>query len=257
VHGSQFWKREMNEANASMLILGLLLAGCARDAPTETPPTDQRRVAPMVGEPCALSSAPRAPSTPPRIFVELATLESDVASIQQPNAAAGQGAAIPRTFSQMLADPRWKALSVRHVVANDGIRETFPWEFEPPRASAECPANQRWELSMTPHVTGHSPAMVRMDIQILPARLAGATSDASHVPPDCGARTTLVVRDQQVIVLSGFPEAAGASVDRMTTVTPYVIWDEADLRRLSECKGKNARANASVVPATPPAAGAR
>jgi hypothetical protein len=237
----------MNEANDSMLVLGLLLAGCARDAPTDTPPTVQGRVAPMVGEPCALSSAPRTPSTPPRIFVELATLEGDVASIQQPNAAAGQGAAAPRTFSQMLADPRWKALSVRHVVANDGIRETFPWEFEPPRASAECPASERWELSMTPHVTGHSPAMVRMDIQILPARLAGAIPDTSQVPPDCGARTTLVVRDQQVVVLSGFAAAAGARADLMTTVTPYVVWEEADLRRLVECKGKNTRANAGVA----------
>lgn len=252
----------MSGVNEPTLILGLLLAGCARDAPAEMPPTDQGRVAPLVGEPCALSSAPRAPSTPPYIFVELATLEGDVTSIQQPNAAAGKSAAAPRTFSQMLADPRWKAISVRHVIANDGIRQTFPWEFEPPRASAECRASERWgwELSMTPHVTGYSPVMVRVDLQILPAAPPGAPRDTSHVPPDCGVRTTLVVRDQQVVVLSGFPASAGATVGLVTTVTPYTVWEDADLRRLIECKGKNAQTNPDVVRTIPPqasAAGAR
>lgn len=250
----------MSGANEPTLVLGLLLAGCARDAPSGMPPTDEGRVAPVVGEPCALSSAPRVPSTPPRIFVELATLEGDVASIQQPNTTAGQGAAAPRTFSQMLAGPRWKAISVRHVIANDGIRQTFPWEFEPPRASTECPASERWELSLTPHVAGYSPVMVRVDLQILPTPPPGATPNTSHVPPACGARTTLVVRDQQLTVLSVFPASAGGRVGLITTVTPYIVWEDADLRRLVECKGKNAQTNAEVVRAIPPqapAAGAR
>jgi hypothetical protein len=223
------------------LVLGLLLAGCARDAPAETGPADQGRVPPLVGEPCALSSRPVASPTPPRIFVELATLEGDIAVIEQPNAAVEEGAAAPRTFSQVFADPRWKAISVRHVIASDGVRQTFPWDFGPPRASTECPANEPWELSMTPYVTGHSPVMVRVDVQLLPAPRPGAATKTSQVPPGCTARTSLVVRDQQVIVLSGFPPSAGARAGLVTTVTSYVVWEDADLQRLVECQSKRAR----------------
>jgi hypothetical protein len=216
------------------------------------PPTDQGRETPIVGEPCVLSSAPQAPSTPPRIFVELATFEGDMASIQPPNAAAGQGTAAPRTFSEMLAESRWKTITVRHVIASDGVRQTFPWEFGPPRASTECPASERWELSLTPQVTGHSPVTVRMDVQIRPTPPPGAAPDTMPVPPGCGAQTTLVVRDQELIVLSGFPAPADAKVGLTTTVTPYVIWEDADLRRLLECKGKHTQTNVDVVRSIPP-----
>jgi hypothetical protein len=210
----------------------------------------------MVGEPCALSSAQPASTTPPRIFVELATLEGDPAAIQQPLATVGKVAA-PRTFSQMLADPRWKAISVRHVIASDGVRQTFPWEFPPPSASTGCPASERWDLSMTPHVTGHSPVTVRLDLQILPAPPSGAASDTPRVPPGCGARTTVVVHDQQVIVLSGFPAPTGAAnIGLTTTVTPYVIWEDADLQRLLECKRKRSRVNGAAMRAIPPEASA-
>src|SRR5688572_14951763 len=154
---SRSCRRELSGASEPALVLGLLLAGCARDAPFEIPPTDQERVTRMVGEPCALSSAPQASSTPPRIFVELATFEGDLASIQEANAPVAQGVAAPRTFSQMLADPRWRAITVRHMIASDGVRQTFPWESGRPRVSRKCPASERWDLSMTPHVAGHSP----------------------------------------------------------------------------------------------------
>ncbi|HET9957329.1 MAG TPA: hypothetical protein VFQ61_22680 [Polyangiaceae bacterium] len=230
----------MNSAKKLALVLGLFLVGCARDAPSETPPTQEKQVPLLVGEPCALSSAPQVSSKPPRIFVELATLEGDLTAIQQTNTAAMKSEAAPRTFSQMLADPRWKAISVRHVLASDGTRQTFPWEFGPPLASRECPASERWVLSLTPHVTGQSPVMVRVDIQIVPAPSPHDVPSASPVPPECGARTTLLVRDQQVVVLSGFPTSTPGRAGLMTTVTPYVIWEDADLRRLGECKAKRA-----------------
>ena len=231
-------------------VLGLVLAGCARDTPSKVPSTDQRPAAPLVGEPCALSSSRQASSTPPRIFVELTTLEGDLASIQRPSAAVKQGGAAPHTFSQMLADPRWKAISVRYVIASDGTRHTFPWEFGPPHVTRECPTSERWDLSITPHVTGRSPVAVRVDIEIFPTLPPGAAPDSSHVPPECGARTTLVVRDQQLVVLSGFPASAGVGL--VTAVTPYVVWEDADLARLVECKGK--RANVNVVRSIPPRA---
>jgi len=236
------------------VVLGLLLAGCARDTPPEMAPTDPGRASPLVGEPCALSPAPRASSAPPRIVVELATLKGDLFAIQRPATAGAPGAVEPRTFSQMLADPRWIAVSGRPVIASDGIRQTFPWNFEPPRVSAECPASEHWNLSMTPHVIGHSPASVRIELQILPAPPPDAAPDAPDVPLACGVRTTVVVRDQQVIVLSGFPASAGTQTGFVTALTPYVIWEEADLQRLLECKSKRASANAAQARSIPPQA---
>ena len=251
----------------SGLVVGLWLAACAREAPRQTaPPADPAPRAPILGEPCALSSPPRTSTSPPRIYVEFATLQGDLAAIQQPNAAAGHAAAPPRTFSQMLADQRWEAISVRHMIAADGVRETFPWEFEPPPASTGCPAGQRWDISVTPHVSGRSPVTVSMEVQLLPvpppgtaAGAAGAAGPSSarrawQIAPTCGARTTLVVRNQQLIVLTGFPVSASASVDLMTTVTPYVIWEDADLERLLECKRKLAQTNRDVVRAVSPQA---
>lgn len=152
----------------------------------------------------------------------------------------------------MLADAQWKAITVRHMIAADGTRQTFPWEFDPPRASTGCPAADRWDLSIAPRVTGQSPVMVSIELRILPPPPPGMAPDAWHVPPTCGARTTLVLRDQQLIVLSGFPAFAGASAGVVTTVTPYVIWEDRDLERLLECKRKLAQPNRDVVRSVPP-----
>lgn len=231
------------------LVAGLWLAGCAHEAPLETAPKNASATGPMLGERCALSTPPQTSSSPPRIFVELATLEGDVAAIQQPTPTAGRTATPPRTFSQMLADPRWKAITVRHLIAADGVPETFPGEFEPPIASSECPAGQRWNIIVTPHVTERSPVTVSVELRMQPA---GAIPDAVHVPPACGAQTTLVVRDQQVVVLPGVPPSGGANTGVMTTLTPYVIWEDADVERLLECKHKLAQPNRDVVRAVPP-----
>lgn len=236
----------------SALIVGLFLAGCAREAPPEMAPPDPPRQAVTLGESCALSPAPQGSSPPRRIFVELATLEGDWAAIMGPNVGAAPSAAAPRTFSQALADPRWKAISVRHLMANDGVRQTLPWQAEPPRGSTGCPATERWELSIVPRVVGRSPVTVQAEVQILPAPPLGVAPDTWHVPPGCGARTTVVLHDQQVIVLSGFPASAEAKVGVTTTLTPYVIWEEADLQRLLACKRKLRPANADVARSIPP-----
>ena len=152
----------------------------------------------------------------------------------------------------MVADPRWEAVSVRHLIAGDGVRKTFPWEVEPPSGSSGCPAAERWDVSVVPHVTGRSPVTVSMEVRILPAPPPGMTAGTWQVPPTCGTRTTLVVRDQELIVLSGFPASAGASARVMTTVTPYVIWEDADLERLLECKRKLAQPSRDVVRSVPP-----
>jgi len=234
------------------LVVGLLLFGCAREAPLETAATAPERTTPLLGEPCPLSAAPQVSSNPPRVFVELATLEGDLLAIQKPSAAAGQAASAPRSFWQMLADPRWRAINVRHIIASDGISQTFPWDFEPPRASSTCPADARWELSMTAHVIEQSPVTVRIDVQIAPAPPPGTAPDTWRAPLDCGAKTTVVLRDQQLVVLSGFPTSDRPSSGLMTTVTPYVIREDADLRRLLECKRKRAQTNVAEVRAIPP-----
>jgi len=235
------------------LLLGFLFAGCARNAPPETAATDPSRASPLVGEPCALSAAPAASSAPLRVYVELATLEGDLATIQSSNPAGVQGASEPRTFSQMLADPRWKTVSARQVIGSDGVRQTFPWDLEPPRVAAECPASERWNISMTPHVTGHSPAMVRVEVEILPA-LPEAAPRAPRVHSECGAHTTVVVRDQQALILSGFPAPAAGKLGLVTALTPYVIREDADLQRLLECKSKRANVNIAGVRSIPPQA---
>lgn len=227
------------------LIVGVLLVGCARAMPSEEPSTE----GPLLGEPCALSSTPQGSSPPPRVFVELATLQGDLPLVQEGTAPAGEGPVKHRTFSQMLAQHPWRAVSVRNVIAPDGVGQTFPWDFDPPDGSTGCPASEGWELHMTPHVAGRSPLMVHLEVQILPAPPPGVTPDAWHVPPSCGARTTLVARDQQLVVLSGFPQPERG--EPVTTVTPYVIWEDTDLQRLAECKRKSKDVDAGLDSTAP------
>lgn len=224
----------MDQRNA--LVVGLLLAGCARDVESEVSSADSARVAPMLGEPCVLSSASQVLSRSPRVFVELATLEGDLALIQTSNAKASTSSTAPRTFSQLLTDPRWTAISVHHAIAENGVRQTFPWDFESPRGSTGCPSGEGWEISVTPHVTVQSSVMVRIEVQILPTRAPSTPPESWHVPTSCGARTTLVLRDQQLAVISGFPESGRDDAGMITTLTPYVIGNDSDLERLAECK---------------------
>jgi hypothetical protein len=86
--------------------------------------------------------------------------------------------------------------------------------------------------------------MVHVEVQILPAPPPGVAPDQWQVPPDCGARTTLVARDQQLFVLSGFPQSERGEL--VTTLTPYVIWEDSDLQRLAECKRKSRDRNAGL-----------
>jgi len=83
------------------LLIGVLLLSCAREVPSEMPSAE----GPLLGEPCALSSAPQVSSQPRRIFVELATLQGDLASVQETSVPSEAEPLKPRTFSQMLAEP--------------------------------------------------------------------------------------------------------------------------------------------------------
>jgi hypothetical protein len=226
----------------SNLFVGLLLVGCAREVPSERPATEP----PLFGHSCALSTAPQVPESPPRVFVELATLQGDIATVQPANVAAGAGPARPQTFSQLLAEHPWEAVSVRNVIARDGVRQTFPWDSSPKGASTGCPAGDGWELHMTPRVKVGSPPplMVHVEVQILPGPPPGVTPNEWAVPAECGARTTVVVSNQQLVVLTGFPQPERGEL--LTTLTPYVIWRDSDLQRLAECKRNGHDMNVGV-----------
>jgi hypothetical protein len=175
----------------------------------------------------------------PRVFVEVAGVEGDLATIMRTLPLATDGAVPSQGFDPLVHDTGIKSVSVHHVLTKNDTLETLLWDFEQ-LDSAGKTQRVRWDMKLTPHVVTSSPVSVRLEVTLLSAPLNDVPSDASPADPTL-AQTTLVVRDQQTIVLGGFGERKPAP-RTVFAVTPYVVWEEADMQRLYECKLRSRRA---------------
>jgi hypothetical protein len=148
----------------------------------------------------------------------------------------------------LLNDPRLRIPRILHVLAPEGEARTVAWDVEKHDREGQCPEVERWDLTVTAHVDATQPSNVRLDVARSPAPPLGTRPEDWYVPEHRRAQTTVVVRDQQTVVLGGLGEPAVPQAPATLLVTPYVIWEEADLRRLFQCKMKRAGA-ALPVPA--------
>ena len=86
-------------------------------------------------------------------------------------------------------------------------------------------------------MTAHSETTgaLRLEVDLAPAPPLGTPPEAWSIPEHRRVHTTVVVGEQQPVVL-GLPPGAGAAGPSLMVVTPYFIREEADLRRLFQCK---------------------
>jgi hypothetical protein len=131
-------------------------------------------------------------------------------------------------------DPRFEVPRVAHVIATSDVASTLAWDT-PSATSTPASEPQRWDLRLTPHLETPASGTLRLEVDLAPAPPLGTPAETWIIPEHRRVRTTVVIGEQQPVVLA-LPRGAGASAASMMVVTPYFIREEADLRRLFQCK---------------------
>lgn len=139
-------------------------------------------------------------------------------------------------FSGLLRDPRVRITRILNVLASDGVPRTVAWDDVQDGAETQCPSVARWDLTVTPHIEGGQLSSVRLELDRAPAPPLGTRPENWYIPEHRRAHTTVALHDQQTIVMGGFAESPSKERQAMLFVTPYIISDDADLRRLFQCK---------------------
>jgi len=157
----------------------------------------------------------------PRVLLELAGAQGELTAMLRDHPPA-PGARVPiGAFEAFVGDPRLTALRVYHVLTPNDVAQSVPWELE-----GRAGTKEHLDITMTPHVSGATPGGVRIEVDV-----------RGH------AHTTVVVRDQESVVFSGFSVPLAESTEALFVLTPYVVWSDADSRRLLECmravRGRN------------------
>lgn len=214
-------------------------AGCgghtapAASSPVAGTKTAPAASAPRAGAPCDLSGGGGVTDATPRVFIELALAEGDLMVILRDHPAGASDISSTGAFDALVSDPRLKGIRVLHVITPNDVPQTVPWELEGSEG-----AKERLDITVTPHVNGPAPEGVRVEIDV-----------GGH------AHTTVVVRDQQTTVFGGFSAPPLAELHAVFTLTPYVLWNEADLGRLLECKRRGAHPGPAASTLEPRPAG--
>ncbi len=146
-----------------------------------------------------------------------------------------------REFSEIINDPRLEIPSVASVMAVSDVPVTIPWDLERPNAKRGCPDTYRWDLTLATHLDGSDPNKLQFEITLVPAPPLGTPLNSWFVPEHRRAHTTFAVANQQTIVLGGFGKRRLDTEQSMLVLTPYLIRSDTDLRRLFECKVRQAQ----------------
>jgi hypothetical protein len=214
-------------SRVSLFTAGLLFTAChpqAERAPTTAPARASR---PPIAQRCPELLVPRATSTAPvRVFLEVAQLVGDIAD-PVPSSTAP---APPAPFD----DPRFEVPRVAHVIVTSDAASTLAWDTPGPTPTPGSDP-RRWDLRLTAHPETTSLGSLRLELDLAPAPPLGTPPEAWSIPEHRRVHTTVVIGEQQPVVLA-LPRGAGAVGPSLMVVTPYFIREEADLRRLFECK---------------------
>jgi hypothetical protein len=219
-----------------LFMVWLLATAChpqAERAPAAAPSGAPARASqPRIAQRCPELLVPRAASSaPPRVFLEVAQLVGDVGGPLPISSAA----APPTPFD----DPRFEVPRVANVIATSDVASTLAWDT-PSATSTPAHEPQRWDLRLTPHLETSASGPLRLELDLAPAPPLGTPPETWIIPEHRRVRTTVVLGEQQPVVLA-LPRGAGASGPSLMVVTPYFIREEADLRRLFQCKMRAAK----------------
>lgn len=210
-----------------LFMAGLLFAAChprAERAPSAAPARASR---PPIAQRCPELLVPRAASSaPPRVFLEVAQVIGDVAAPVTSSPAAAP--------SSPFDDPRLEVPRVAHVIVTNDVASTLAWDTPGP-APTLGREPQRWDLRLTAHVESSGAGSLRLELDLAPAPPLGTPPEAWSIPEHRRVHTTVVIGEQQPVVLA-LPHGAGARGPSLMVVTPYFIREDADLRRLFQCK---------------------
>jgi hypothetical protein len=191
--------------------------------------------------PCQLSSATgssAASAEPVRVFVEVAAVRGDLAQVLR---GAPGPTSTGNTFAELLRDPRLEMPRVGHFVVANDAPQTMAWDSEKTSAAGGSAERDRWDLTLTAHADGERPARVRLEVSLAPAPPLGTPPESWQIPEHRRIHTTVVVADQQTVVLGGVAEPGATSGSRsILLMTPYVLREQSDLKRLFECKQRQA-----------------
>jgi hypothetical protein len=142
-----------------------------------------------------------------------------------------------------LTEPRVTRMA--QLIADDATPATLAWDIARPALSGSpCPPREeRWDLTITPTLGAGKPQAVRLEVVLQPAPPLGQSRESWHVPKHRRVHTTVVVGDQQPVIL-GMP----GSPDTVLAITPYAIRDDGDLRQIFHCKMQARAADARSAP---------
>jgi hypothetical protein len=222
--GSRIW----------LFTAGLLFTACHPPAERAPSAAAARAPRPQIAQRCPELLVPRAASAAPaRVFLEVAQVMGDVGPLPAPSALA------PRA---PFDDPRLEVPRVAHVIVTNDVASTLAWDTPGPTPTlANEP--QRWDLRLTAHLETPASDSLRLELDLAPAPPLGTPAETWSIPEHRRVRTTVVLAEQQPVVL-GLPRGAGAVGPSSMVVTPYFIREEADLQRLFQCKMREQRRSA-------------
>ncbi|RYZ04399.1 MAG: hypothetical protein EOO73_24310 [Myxococcales bacterium] len=215
-------------SRVGLFMAALWFGGChapAKSAPSDMPMPASRA---QLGQRCTeLLGSRSASSVPPRrVLLEIARLTGQPDRPLPPLSSPGR--------SGPFDDPSLVVQSLTHIIVENEVPSTLPWDAPqsaPIRAHADAP--QRWDLRLT--ARAETAGALRLEVDLAPAPPLGTPAEAWSIPEHRRVHTTVVVGEQQPVVL-GLPAGAGAPERSLMVVMPYFIREEADLRRLFECK---------------------
>jgi hypothetical protein len=210
-----------------LFVAGLLFAACHPQAEQARSGTPARASRPPIAQRCPELLVPRAASSaPPRVFLEVAQIIGDVAAPVTSSPAATP----PSPFD----DPRLEVPRVAHVIGTSDVASMLAWDTPGPTPALGSEP-QRWDLRLTPHLETTGSGSLRLELDLAPAPPLGTPPEAWSIPEHRRVHTAVVIGEQQPVVLA-LPRGAGARGPSWMVVTPYLIREEADLRRLFQCK---------------------
>jgi hypothetical protein len=146
------------------------------------------------------------------------------------------------SFAAYLNDPRFTIPSVTNVLLSNDVPYQIPWGLVRADSKPGCPRTDLLNITLTAHMKPFQPDDLALELILSPPRQLALTESAMQLPIQCRTQTTVTMKDQQTIVLDGFTEARSGKEQSILIVTPYIIWNDADLRTLYECKVKLAQA---------------
>jgi hypothetical protein len=189
--------------------------------------------APPIAQACALTPVSRAldaESGFPAVYVELAAVATAKGN---PMPLAGQRPAGFLNTSDL------EVLRVGSVMAKVGASATTAWDEAPTTANdasrTGCSKQSRFDLTLTLHSVDLQKRQLKLEITIVPAPPLGTPKDAWYVPEHRQMHTTVIVGDQQPLMLGG-EAVSHHDTPSILVATPYIISASEHLNELFQCR---------------------